>query len=124
MNDTMEEDTESLEVPQSPQPRQRRDICTMVRDEGRFVGVLAPMVRYSKMPFRVCCHRWGCDVAYSPMLVADSFIRCAKARDRDLTTSPCLCLSLSLSVSFVVFTENKQHQKQTEETDHLWCSLR
>ena len=70
--------------------KRRRSIASMVRDEGRFVGVLAPMVRYSKMPFRVCCHRWGCDAAYSPMLVADSFIRCARARDRDLTTCPCL----------------------------------
>ena len=34
--------------------RRRRSIASMVRDEGRFVGVLAPMVRYSKNAFFVC----------------------------------------------------------------------
>lgn len=119
------DETETLE-PQPPQPRPRRDICTMVRDEGRFVGVLAPMVRYSKMPFRVCCHRWGCDVAYSPMLVADSFIRCAKARDRDLTTCPCLLFSLPSRPknNSSTLSHKRKKNKQTDETDLWWCSLR
>ena len=98
----------------------------MVRDEGRFVGVLAPMVRYSKMPFRVCCHRWGCDVAYSPMLVADSFVRCARARDRDLTTSICLFSQRHkpppVPHSHAKTKQNKAN-KQCTEIDLLWCSL-
>lgn len=97
----------------------------MVRDEGRFVGVLAPMVRYSKMPFRVCCHRWGCDVAYSPMLIADSFVRCARARDRDLTTSICWSTYDITAAANNQPTNQatKQPPKQCTETGRLWCSL-
>jgi len=55
--------------------------------EGTFVCGLAPMVRYSRLAFRVLCRRWGCDVAYTPMLMAESFTRSARARDADLTTN-------------------------------------
>eukprot|EP00727_Mastigamoeba_balamuthi_P007117 m51a1_g3025 putative trna-dihydrouridine(20a 20b) synthase (314) ;mRNA; r:877448-878801 len=45
------------------------------------------MVRFSKLPFRELCRRWGCNVVYSPMIMADSFDRSGRARDAELTTN-------------------------------------
>ena len=56
--------------------------------EGVFVKCLAPMVRFSRLPFRVLSRRWGCDVAYSPMVMMESFHQSQKARDADLTSAP------------------------------------
>lgn len=67
-------------------PGEHKTIPELVR-EGRFVTCLAPMVRYSRLPFRMLCRKWGCDTAYTPMLMADSFILSRKARDADLTTN-------------------------------------
>ena len=38
------------------------------------VTICAPMVRYSKLPFRLTAREYGCDVCYTPMIVADSFV--------------------------------------------------
>jgi tRNA-dihydrouridine synthase len=38
------------------------------------VTICAPMVRYSKLPFRLAVRKWGTDIAYTPMIMADSFV--------------------------------------------------
>lgn len=51
------------------------------------VRICAPMVRYSKLPFRCLVRRYGCDLACTPMIISDSFIQSVKARDSDFTTN-------------------------------------
>ncbi|PFX29942.1 tRNA-dihydrouridine(20a/20b) synthase [NAD(P)+]-like [Stylophora pistillata] len=46
------------------------------------------MVRYSKLSFRTLVRRYGCDLAYTPMIVSDSFVKSVKARDMEFTTNP------------------------------------
>jgi tRNA-dihydrouridine synthase 4 len=55
--------------------------------EGKFLYVAAPMVRYSKLPFRLLCRRWGCDVTYTPMIVAEDFINSKESRQVEFTTN-------------------------------------
>ena len=49
-------------------------------------AVCAPMVRYSKLPFRQLVREFGVDVAHTPMMLAHEFIRSSIARDSDFTT--------------------------------------
>lgn len=56
------------------------------KDPGRqWVAVAAPMVRYSKLPFRELVKRHGTDIAYTPMILADSFVASAAARNQEFT---------------------------------------
>ena len=48
--------------------------------------VSAPMVRYSKLPFRLLVRDYDVDVTYTPMILAHEFIRSQIARDSDFTT--------------------------------------
>jgi len=43
-------------------------------DNPDYVKFLSPMVRYSKLPFRLLCRRYGADLAFTPMLIARDFI--------------------------------------------------
>ncbi|PRP81342.1 tRNA-dihydrouridine synthase 4-like protein [Planoprotostelium fungivorum] len=45
------------------------------------------MVRYSKLPFRLLCLRWGCNLTFSPMIVAKDFNSSEFARDSEFTTN-------------------------------------
>lgn len=49
----------------------------------KLVKICAPMVRYSKLPFRMLVRKYGCDLAYTPMMMSDCFVRSSKARDSD-----------------------------------------
>lgn len=40
-----------------------------------------------RLPFRMLVRRYGCDLAFTPMIVSDSFIKSAKARDVEFTTN-------------------------------------
>ena len=51
------------------------------------VRICAPMVRYSKLPFRMLVRLYDCDVAYTPMIMADSFSSSLNARDNEFTTN-------------------------------------
>ena len=51
------------------------------------VRICAPMVRYSKLPFRMLVRLYECDVAYTPMIMADSFSSSSNARDNEFTTN-------------------------------------
>ncbi|XP_070192063.1 tRNA-dihydrouridine(20a/20b) synthase [NAD(P)+]-like isoform X2 [Littorina saxatilis] len=53
---------------------------------GKPVKICAPMVRYSKLPFRMLVRKYDCDLAYTPMIISDSFVKSLRARDSDFTT--------------------------------------
>eukprot|EP00091_Calanus_sinicus_P011798 TRINITY_DN2661_c1_g1_i1.p1 TRINITY_DN2661_c1_g1~~TRINITY_DN2661_c1_g1_i1.p1 ORF type:complete len:112 (+),score=11.23 TRINITY_DN2661_c1_g1_i1:136-471(+) len=58
-----------------------------VFEEGTPVKICAPMVRYSKLAFRNLVRLYDCDLAFSPMILADSFYLSQKARDNEFTTN-------------------------------------
>ncbi|KAG0163408.1 tRNA-dihydrouridine(20a/20b) synthase [NAD(P)+]-like protein [Apophysomyces sp. BC1034] len=51
------------------------------------VNVCAPMVRYSKLPFRELVLKYNVDLAYTPMILADVFKNSEFARECDFTTN-------------------------------------
>ncbi|XP_053262161.1 tRNA-dihydrouridine(20a/20b) synthase [NAD(P)+]-like isoform X3 [Podarcis raffonei] len=51
------------------------------------VKICAPMVRYSKLPFRTLVRKYDCDLCYTPMIVAADFVRSVKARHSEFTTN-------------------------------------
>ncbi|XP_046633162.1 tRNA-dihydrouridine(20a/20b) synthase [NAD(P)+]-like [Daphnia pulicaria] len=55
-------------------------------ENKKLVKICAPMVRYSKLPFRLLVRKYGCDLAFTPMIISDSFIQAPKARDIEFTT--------------------------------------
>ena len=42
---------------------------------------------YNRLPFRMLVRKYGCDLAYTPMIVSESFILSEKARDVEFTTN-------------------------------------
>jgi tRNA-dihydrouridine synthase 4 len=64
--------------------REGVNIEELVRD-GQ-VKIVAPMVRYSKLPFRLLCKKWGADICFTPMIIAEAFNRSEAARDSDFQT--------------------------------------
>ncbi|XP_024881206.1 glutathione hydrolase 7-like [Temnothorax curvispinosus] len=61
------------------------DVVEMLK-EPRMIKICAPMVRYSKLQFRTLVRRYGCDICFTPMILADSFVQSSKARDNEFTT--------------------------------------
>ncbi|KAL8291442.1 hypothetical protein RQP46_002420 [Phenoliferia psychrophenolica] len=51
------------------------------------INVAAPMVRYSKLPFRQLVSRYEAHITHTPMLLAQEFSRSAIARDADFSTN-------------------------------------
>lgn len=58
-----------------------------LKDSDGLVKICAPMVRYSKLPFRLLVREYGCDLAFSPMIMSESFSVSEKARNSEFTTS-------------------------------------
>lgn len=58
-----------------------------LKDKNGVVKICAPMVRYSKHPFRLLVREFGCDLAFSPMIMSESFAVSEKARLNEFTTS-------------------------------------
>ncbi|XP_072767226.1 tRNA-dihydrouridine(20a/20b) synthase [NAD(P)+]-like [Anoplolepis gracilipes] len=54
--------------------------------EPRMIKICAPMVRYSKLQFRTLVRRYECDICFTPMILADSFMQSLKARENEFTT--------------------------------------
>ncbi|KAM9956957.1 hypothetical protein ACTFIR_003694 [Dictyostelium discoideum] len=54
-------------------------------NSGEFMKIQAPMVRFSRLPFRMLVKKWGCDITYTPMIMAAEFNRSEAARDSDFT---------------------------------------
>lgn len=67
--------------------------CTVMRlfetcrAARRPVYVAAPMVRYSKLPFRTLVRDYCCDLVYTPMILAKEFSRHPKARSSDFSSN-------------------------------------
>jgi tRNA-dihydrouridine synthase 4 len=79
----------------------------------RATKIVAPMVRYSKLPFRLLAYKYGtktfkscrhsalflrffikscfagADLCFTPMIVAESFNQSQKARDSEFKTNEC-----------------------------------
>ena len=72
-------------------------------DSDAPVKICAPMVRYSKLAFRNLVRLYGCDLTFSPMIMADSFFMSQKARDNELTTNT------QDTPMIVQFAANKAH---------------
>lgn len=64
------------------------DTITSIFENKKLVTIQAPMVRYSKLPFRLLCREFGTDICYTPMIVAESFVKSNKARDSEFTHHP------------------------------------
>lgn len=62
------------------------DLLLSKREKGEYVKIVAPMVRYSKLPFRLLCRKWGADIAFTPMIIAEGFNRSESARDSEFST--------------------------------------
>ncbi|XP_073228717.1 tRNA-dihydrouridine(20a/20b) synthase [NAD(P)+]-like isoform X2 [Porites lutea] len=60
--------------------REGEDFLTPLElfEKKEVVRICAPMVRYSK---------YGCDLAFTPMIISDSFVKSIKARDMEFTTN-------------------------------------
>ncbi|KAF8462995.1 hypothetical protein BDZ91DRAFT_683200 [Kalaharituber pfeilii] len=83
----LEEHNPSYEL--SPRLEQHRPskLFERAKDEGRPLTIAAPMVRYSKLPFRELCRAYGTDVCYTPMILAKEFVRSSAARESDFSTT-------------------------------------
>uniref|UniRef100_A0A0R3S220 tRNA-dihydrouridine synthase n=1 Tax=Elaeophora elaphi TaxID=1147741 RepID=A0A0R3S220_9BILA len=57
-------------------------------DSDMPVFAVAPMVRYSKLPFRMLVRLYAVDVAFTPMIYAKHFIASEQCRSADFTTCP------------------------------------
>ena len=79
--------------------------------ENDFVKICAPMVRYSKLSFRRLVRMYGCDLAFTPMILADTFVASNKARDVEFTTCP------SDRPLVVQFAANKVSQNKVKMTN-------
>src|SRR4051812_11079715 len=60
------------------------EIFARKKNGFEFISVSAPMVRYSKAPFRMLVQNYGVGLSFSPMILADSFVASEKARAIDL----------------------------------------
>ena len=41
---------------------------------------------FIRLQFRTLVRRYGCDICFTPMILADSFVQSSKARDNEFTT--------------------------------------
>ena len=71
---------------------------------GRCIKIAAPMVRFSKLPWRHVVRSYGTEIVYSPMIMADSFVNSQKARDVEFTTNG---LDAPLVVQFAAHTDKE-----------------
>lgn len=62
------------------------DVMELLENE-KMTRICAPMVRYSKLQFRSLVRRYNCDICFTPMILADSFVQSSKARDNEFTTN-------------------------------------
>ncbi|GAA5796908.1 hypothetical protein HPULCUR_002286 [Helicostylum pulchrum] len=58
-----------------------------ILESKKRVNVCAPMVRYSKLPFRELVRKYNTDIVYTPMILADVFKNSEFARSSDFSTN-------------------------------------
>uniref|UniRef100_A0AAG5CV90 tRNA-dihydrouridine(20a/20b) synthase [NAD(P)+] n=1 Tax=Anopheles atroparvus TaxID=41427 RepID=A0AAG5CV90_ANOAO len=64
-----------------------QDLFSSAAERKTFLKICAPMVRYSKLEFRNLVRSYGTDIAFTSMIMADSFCRSEKARLNEFTTN-------------------------------------
>lgn len=64
-----------------------RDLFETCKKARRPLYVAAPMVRYSKLPFRTLVRDYGCDLVYTPMILAKEFSSHHMARNSDFSSN-------------------------------------
>ncbi|ESO82322.1 hypothetical protein LOTGIDRAFT_134818 [Lottia gigantea] len=74
--------TDSVSIVETPTWKRPLELL----NSGETVKICAPMVRYSKLAFRMLVRQYDCDLAFTPMIVSDSFIKSVRARDSDFST--------------------------------------
>jgi len=60
--------------------------CARMDIEKPPLFICAPMVRYSKLPFRKLVSRFNCDLTYTPMIYAMNFVRSEECRAKEFST--------------------------------------
>lgn len=87
------------------------------REGGSYVKICAPMVRYSKLNFRQLVRKHGVDLCFTPMIIADSFIKSAKARNNEFSTC-------EEDTPLVVQFASNNHQDFIQATQYVapYCS--
>ncbi|KAJ1565383.1 hypothetical protein HK096_003110, partial [Nowakowskiella sp. JEL0078] len=78
----------SSEARQHPLSKLLKHQSELRPGEPKWMRICAPMVRYSKLPFRELIRGYGVDLAYTPMILADVFKHSQISRETDLTTNP------------------------------------
>lgn len=63
------------------------DLFAQSKLDHEYLKICAPMVRYSKLEFRTLVRKYGVDLCFTPMIMADSFCQSNKARLNEFTTS-------------------------------------
>lgn len=63
-----------------------QSVVELLQSEDTYVKVCAPMVRYSKLNFRQLVRNHGVEVCFTPMIIADSFVKSSKARNNEFST--------------------------------------
>lgn len=63
------------------------DLFAHAKNRETFLKICAPMVRYSKLEFRTLVRKYGVDLSFTPMIMADSFCQSNKARLNEFTTN-------------------------------------
>ena len=51
-----------------------------------------------RLPFRMLVRKYDCDIAFTPMIIADSFVKSLKARDNEFTTCKGICIYMYFHV--------------------------
>ncbi|XP_035894500.1 tRNA-dihydrouridine(20a/20b) synthase [NAD(P)+]-like isoform X1 [Anopheles stephensi] len=63
-----------------------RELFSSAAERNTYLKICAPMVRYSKLEFRSLVRTYGTDLAFTSMIMADSFCKSEKARLNEFTT--------------------------------------
>lgn len=62
--------------------RTRTSIVNMLESD-KLTNICAPMVRYSKQAFRLLIRKYNCDIAYTPMIISNSYVQSKLCRDNE-----------------------------------------
>ena len=62
------------------------DVRDLLLNSEKPLKVCAPMVRFSKLPLRLLVRKYGCDLTYTSMIMADSFVQSESSRTVEFVT--------------------------------------
>merc|ERR1719454_1557547 len=87
-SDTRPREPDVDEEPTAKRPRGKLRGFEFFRSIGSPKHVCAPMVDQSELAFRMLVRRYGCELAYTPMMHSRLFSEDAKYRKQNFTTCP------------------------------------